>query len=80
MKRIYHTPSYKQLVEIATRTTNDTMTLIDHLARTNPERISGKGLIPCGISGDDATFLIRSMKIPRVKKSPLLRKVSFVLK
>ena len=51
------------------------MTLTDHLATTKPECISGKGMIPCGISDYDAIFLIRSMKIPRVKKSPPVRKV-----
>ena len=75
MKRIYNTLGYKQLIEHATRTTTDTMTLIDHLATTKPESISGKGVTPCGISDHDALFLIRSMKIPRVKKSPLMRKV-----
>ena len=74
MKRIYNTLGYKQLIENATRTTTDTMTLIDHLTTTKPESISGKGVIPCGISDHDAIFLIRSMKIPRVKKSPLVRK------
>ena len=75
MKRIYNTLGYKQFIENATRTTTDTMTLIDHLATTKPESISGKGVIPCGISDHDAIFLIRSIKIPRVKKSPLVRKV-----
>ena len=51
------------------------MILIDHLATTKPECISGKGVIPCGISDHDAIFLIRSMKIPSVKKRPLVRKV-----
>ena len=46
MKRIYDIPGYKQLIENATRTTTDTMILIDHLATTKPECISGKGMIP----------------------------------
>ena len=75
MKRIHHTLGYKQLVENATRTTTDTMTFIDHSATTKPECISGKGVILCAISDHDAIFLIRSMKIPRVKKCPLVRKV-----
>ena len=75
MKRIYNTLGYKQLIENATRTTTDTTTLTDHLATTKPECISGKDVIPCGISDHDAIFLIRSMKIPRVKKGPLVRKV-----
>ena len=75
MKSIYNTLGYKQVIESATGTTTDTMTLIDHLATTKPESISGKGVIPCGISDHDAIFLIRSMKLSRVKKSPLVRKV-----
>ena len=51
------------------------MTLVDHLAASKPESISGKSVIPCGISDHDTIFLIRSMKIPRAKKSPLVRKV-----
>ena len=58
MKRIYNTLGYKQLIENATRTTTDTMTLIDHLATTKPQCISGKGVIPCGISDHDAIFFI----------------------
>ena len=53
MKRIYNILGYKRLVENATRTTTDTMILIDHLATTKPECISGKGVIPCGISDHD---------------------------
>ena len=45
MKRNYNTLRYKQLIENATRTTADTMTLIDHLATTKPESISGKGVM-----------------------------------
>ena len=71
MKRIHNTLGYKQLVENATRTTTDNVTLIDHLATTNLEYISGKGVIPCGISDHDSIFLIRSMKILReLRKVP----------
>ena len=68
--RIYNILVYKQLVENAARITTDTITLIDHLATTEPKCVSGEGVIPCGIIDHDAIFLIRSMKIPRVKKNP----------
>ena len=42
MKRIYNTLGYRQLIENATRTTTDTMTLIDHLATTKPESIQSQ--------------------------------------
>ena len=37
MKSIYNTLGYKQVIESATGTTTDTMTLIDHLATTKDE-------------------------------------------
>ena len=74
IKDIYNSFSYTQLIENTTRTTVDTMTLIDHLATTRPMNISDKGVIPCGISDHDAIFLVRSMRIPRIKKHPNIRK------
>ena len=50
------------------------MTLIDHLATTRPMNISDKGVIPCGISNHDAIFLVRSMRIPGIKKHSKIRK------
>ena len=32
-------------------------------------------MIPCGISDHDATFLVRSMRVPRIKKQPKITKV-----
>ena len=74
IKHIYNSFGYTQLTENATRTTVNTMTLIDHLATTRPINISDKGVIPCGISDYDAIFLVRSMHIPRIKKHPKIRK------
>ena len=74
IKHSYNSFSYTQLIENATRTTVDTMTLIDHLATTRPMNISDKGVIPCGISDHDTIFLVRSIHIPRIKKHPKIRK------
>ena len=62
-----------RLIENATGTT-DILTLIDHFATTRPMNICDKGVILCGISDHDATFLLRSMRIPRSKKHPKIRK------
>ena len=64
IKHIYNSFGYTQLIKNATRTTVDTMTLIDRLATTRSINISDK----------DAVFLVRSMRIPRIKKHPKLRK------
>ena len=71
----YGTFGYTQLVEHATRTTSESSTLIDHLAITKPIDVSDNGVIPCGISDDDAIFLVRSMRVPRIKKQPKIIKV-----
>ena len=55
-------------------TNSGTRPLTDHLAITRPINISDKGVIPCGISDRDAIFLVRSMRIPRIKKHPKIRK------
>ena len=34
-----------------------------------------KGVIPCNISDHDAIFLVRSMRVPRIKKQPKIIKV-----
>ena len=62
-------------MEHATRTTSESGTLIDHLATTKPISVSDKGVIPCGISDHDAIFLVRSMRVPRIKKQPKIIKV-----
>ena len=38
-------------------------------------RVFDKGVIPCGISDHDAIFLVRSMRVPRIKKQPKIIKV-----
>ena len=72
IKHIYNSFGYTQLIENATRTAVDIMTLIDHLATTGAMNVSDNGVIPCGISDRDAIFLVRSMRIPRIKKHPEL--------
>ena len=75
IRNVYITFGYTQLVEHATGTTTKNGTLIDHLATTKPISVSHKGVIPCGISDHDAIFLVRSMRVPRIKKQPKIIKV-----
>ena len=70
IRNVYITFGCTQLVEHATGTTTKNGTLIDHLATTKPISVSHKGVIPCGISDHDAIFLVRSMRVPRIKKQP----------
>ena len=62
-------------MERATKRTTKSSTLIDHSAITKPMSVSDKGVIPCGIRDHDTIFLVRSMRVPRIKKQPKIIKV-----
>ena len=53
-----------------TRTTQDTKTLIDHIATNRPELASDSGVIPCGISDHDIVYMVSITKLPKVKLQP----------
>ena len=75
IRNAYSTFGYTQLVEHVTNTISESSTLIDHLATTKPISVSNKDVIPYGISDHDAIFLVRSMRVPRIKKQPKIIKV-----
>ena len=66
---------YTQLVEHATRTTSESSTPIDHLATTKPISVSHKGVVPVGLAIMITIFLVRSMRVPRIKKQPKIIKL-----
>ena len=70
IKRIYNIYNLKQIITEPTRTTSDIATLIDHIGTNKSEHILDHGVIPCGISDHDVIFAIRSMKVPKRKRSP----------
>ena len=61
---------YSQLIKNPTRTTSTTSTIIDHIMTNRPEIISGRGVVPCGISDHDALYLIRNIRAPKLKVPP----------
>ena len=75
IKRIYKTYGFKQFIDKPTRTTIESKTLIDHISSNRPECVSRSGVIPCCISDHDTVFLIRSMRIPKLKKEPKIMTV-----
>ena len=70
IKRIYNIYNLKQIITEPTRTTFDTATLIDHIGTNKSEHILDHSVIPCGVSDHDVIFAIRSMKVPKRKRSP----------
>ena len=59
-----------QLIEDPTRTTDSTATLIDHIITNKPDIVGQSGVIPCGISDHDLTFMTRKVILPRLKILP----------
>ena len=58
------------MINEATRITSDTKTLVDHVSTDKPDRVSSSGIISCGISDHDAVYLVRSMKMPKMRRNP----------
>ena len=70
IKRIYSIYQLKQMINEATRITSDTKTLIDHVSTNKPDRVSSSGIVPCGISDHDAVYLVRCMRMPKMRREP----------
>ena len=58
------------MINEATRVTSDTKALIDHVNTNKPDRVSSSGIISCGISDHDAVYLVRYMRMPKMRREP----------
>ena len=70
LKNLFDTYSLTQIINEPTRTTQDTKTLIDHIATNRPELASDSGVVTCGISDHDVVYMVRKTKLPKVKLHP----------
>ena len=70
IKRIYSIYQFKQMINEATRITSDSKPLIDHVSTNKPDRVSSSGIIPRGISDHDAVYLVRCMRMPKMRREP----------
>ena len=59
-----------QLIKSPTRTTATTKPVIDHIITNRPASVSKSGVLSCGISDHDAVFMIKRMRLPKVKAPP----------
>ena len=59
-----------QLIKSPTRTTATTKTFTDHIITNRPESVSKSGVLSCGISDHDAVFMIKCMRLPKLKAPP----------
>ena len=44
------------------------VSIIDHVSTNKPDRVSSSGIISCGISDHDAVYLVRSMRMPKMRR------------
>ena len=76
IKRRYDAFGFTLLIKEPTRITSDTQTFIDHAIANRPDLISGSGVIACGISDHDVTYIIRTARLPKIKSHPQILNVS----
>ena len=79
IKRIYSICQFKQMINEATRITSDTKTLIDHVSTNKPDRVSSSGIILCGISDHDVVYLVRCMRMPKMRREPTMVTLTWML-
>ena len=59
-----------QLIKSPARTTATTKTVVDHIITNRPATVSKSGVLSCGISDHDAVFMIKRMRLPKLKAPP----------
>ena len=59
-----------QLIKSPTRTTATTKTVINHIITNRPASVSKSGVLSCDISDHDAVFMIKHMRLPKLKAPP----------
>ena len=67
MKKIISAYKPTQLINKPTGTPATSQTIIDHIITNKPDCIFDCGVTPCGISDHDIIFLIKNMRIPKLK-------------
>ena len=67
MKKITSAYKLTQLIIEQTRTTAISQTIINNIITNKPDCILDCGVIPCGISDHDNIFLIKNMRIFKLK-------------
>ena len=64
-----------QLINSPTRTTTTSKTMIDHIITNESEAVSKSGVLACGISDHDVVFMIKHMRLPKLRTPPRLLNV-----
>ena len=75
LKTLMNNFGLTQLIREPTRITVSTQTLIDHIIINRPEIILHSGVIRCGISDYDSIYMVKRLRIPKLKGNPKILNV-----
>ena len=75
LMRLFTKFSLCQITKCPTRTTVSTKTIIDHIFTNRQVAVAECGVIACGISDHDAVYMIKSMRLPKLKVPPKILSV-----
>ena len=75
LKTLMNNFGLTQLIKEPTRITVSTQTLIDHIIINRPEFILHSGVIRCGISDHDSIYMVKRLRIPKLKAKPKILNV-----
>ena len=64
-----------QLTKEPTRITVSTQTLIDHIIINRPNFVLHSGVICCGISDHDTIYMVKRLRLPKLKAKPKIPNV-----
>ena len=76
LMRLFTKFSLCQIIKCPIRTTASTKTIIDHIFTNRQVAVAECGVIACGISGHDAVYMIKSMRLPKLKVPPKIVSVT----
>ena len=75
LKTLMNNFGLTQIIKEPTRITVSTQTLIDHIIINRSEFILHSGVIRCGISDHDSIYMVKRLRIPKLKAKPKILNV-----
>ena len=59
-----------QLINEPTRVTASSKTIIDHIITNRIQYVSDSGVLPCGMSDHDVIYMVKRLRMPKLKTKP----------
>ena len=75
LKTLMNNFGLTQLIKEPTRITVSTQTIIDHIIINRPEFVLHSGVIRFGISDHDSIYIVKRLRIPKLKANPKILNV-----